>query len=292
MSYVNPFTGSLAFYIKDFGQRMVYQARWNTSRRRVYPVNRHMPIRVWKKIMPDYKHAAFIAPNANVIGNVVLGSDVGIMYHVSIRGMAANSPVRVGDGSVIGERSTLMGYPSIGHHSFIDTGCTLDSCEVGNNVYIGPGSAVCIGCVIEDGCILAAGSVLQQDVHIKAREIWAGNPAVKVGDVTQEQAEEADALISHAGELAKQNAEAMRLHFAEMPEIFDYAWFVKSCQQIEARQKQVMPTEGRVIPVEAKRFLQPRVAARMPAYGLRASQPSNRMAPWVRNYQDAWSGNV
>eukprot|EP00759_Apiculatamorpha_spiralis_P007544 PhF_6_TR1470/c0_g1_i2/m.2649 len=280
-----------AFFVKDFAQYMVYHSYWTTMKRRMYPLPRHMNVQVYRKLVPDVKNAAFIAPNAHVLGNVMMGTDSAVMYHTCVRGMSVMNPTRIGDNSIIGDRVTLMGYPFIGMSSFIDTGCTLDTCQVGNNVYIGPGCAIQIGAVIEDGVILAPGSVVEKDVHVKARELWAGNPAHCVGEVTPQQAEEAEQMIINAGELAKAHAEAIRLHYAELPEVLDYEWLMKKCQQLEQTQKEVVDQQRRDIPIEGQRFLQPRVAYRMPAYGLRSSSPTARMAPWIRKSPD-WDGNA
>ena len=127
-------------------------------------------------IAPD----AFIAPTAAVIGDVVIGSETGIWFHVLVRG-DMNS-VRIGartniqDGTVVhidsGEFSTYIGDDvTVGHNAVIHA-CTLK-----NRAFVGIGATVLDGAVIEEGGMLAAGGLLTPGKVIGPNELWTGSPA-------------------------------------------------------------------------------------------------------------------
>ena len=69
---------------------------------------------------------------------------------------------------------------SIGHNACVH-GCTIQ-----DNVLIGMGSIVMDDCLIESNSIIAAGAVVTQGTHVKTGELWAGVPAVKIKDVSQQ----------------------------------------------------------------------------------------------------------
>lgn len=58
----------------------------------------------------------------------------------------------------------------------IQSGCTLYSCEINRGAFIGHNSVILEGAVIEDGAIIAPNSVVPPGRHIKARQVWGGNP--------------------------------------------------------------------------------------------------------------------
>ena len=90
----------------------------------------------------------------------------------------------VQDGCVITARSN---HTVIGNGVTIGHSAQLHSCTVGNFALIGMGSVVNPGCVVEDEAFLAAGAVIPAGTVVKAGELWVGNPARKVRDLTAEQ---------------------------------------------------------------------------------------------------------
>jgi len=134
----------------------------------------------------------FIAPNAVVIGEVDWDLGGSLLYGSVVRG--DNNSVVIGcwshinEGCVISTVKTLdTGFPAkmtIGNYCFIGSNCTLTSCDIGHRVIIEDGVVVCEGAVVEEGAIIRAGSVVPPGRLIGEKEIWAGNPAEKVGDRT------------------------------------------------------------------------------------------------------------
>ncbi len=75
----------------------------------------------------------------------------------------------------------------IGHYTTISEGALLTSCTIGDFVQVGAGAIVQEGCIIQDKVVIAPGSVLLPATFVSASQFWAGNPAVYVRDVTDEE---------------------------------------------------------------------------------------------------------
>lgn len=144
---------------------------------------------------PVIHPTAFIAPGCRIIGDVEIGEGASIWYNCVIR--AEVNRVRIGartnvqDGTVIhcdspgdGVDRPLDGFPTIigadvliGHMAMIH-GCTLH-----DRAFIGLGTVVMDGCVVEGDGMLAAGALLSPGKTIPARQLWAGRPAKFMRDL-------------------------------------------------------------------------------------------------------------
>ena len=131
----------------------------------------------------------FIAETAVLIGEVTLGEDCSIWYNAVLRGdvnaIVIGNKVNIQDNVMVHctyqKTSTTIGNNvSIGHNAIIH-GCTLK-----DNVLIGMGAIVMDGCLIESHSVVAAGSVVTKGTHIREGELWAGVPAKKIKDVSQD----------------------------------------------------------------------------------------------------------
>src|SRR3954464_5115595 len=105
-----------------------------------------------KGILPQIGSNCFIAPNATIIGDVVLGDDCSVWFNAVIRGdvnsIRMGNQVNVQDGAVIHctyekTKTTLGNNVSIGHNALVH-GCTVE-----DNVLIGMGAIVMDNCYIE-----------------------------------------------------------------------------------------------------------------------------------------------
>jgi acetyltransferase/carbonic anhydrase len=113
-----------------------------------------------------------------------------VWYNAVIRG-DVNS-IRIGDDTNIQDgvvihatyqthATTIGNRVSIGHNAIVH-GCTIE-----DEVLIGMGSIVMDGCVVESGSIIAAGAVVPPNTHIEKGSLYAGVPAKKIKEVTEEQ---------------------------------------------------------------------------------------------------------
>ena len=127
----------------------------------------------------------YIAPNATVVGDVILEAGVSIWYGAVLRGdcgaitIGENSNIQ--DNCVIHEKTTVGKGCSIGH------GAILHNCTIGDNCVIGMGSIILNGAVLGDHCLVGAGAVVTGKMNAPAGSLILGNPATVVKPLTQEQ---------------------------------------------------------------------------------------------------------
>ncbi|MBL0145053.1 MAG: gamma carbonic anhydrase family protein [Chitinophagaceae bacterium] len=142
-----------------------------------------------KGVMPVMGINCFLAPNATVVGNVVMGDDCSVWFNAVLRGdvnfIRLGNKVNVQDGAIIHctyEKfgTTIGNNVSIGHNAIVH-GCVID-----NNVLIGMGAIVMDNVRIGSNSIIAAGAVVLENTVVEPGTIYAGVPAKKVKDISQE----------------------------------------------------------------------------------------------------------
>lgn len=145
-----------------------------------------MLIKTVRGFTPSYGERCFIAENATLIGDLVMGDECSVWYQAVIRGdvnsIRIGNQVNIQDGVVIHATykiaPTLIGNKvSIGHNAIVH-GCTIK-----NNVLVGMGSIIMDHCVVGSNSIIAAGAVLTQNTIIPPGSIYAGIPAKKIKDI-------------------------------------------------------------------------------------------------------------
>ena len=137
---------------------------------------------------PEIPEDCFVAENATVVGDVVMGSECSIWFNAVIRGdvhyIKMGHRVNVQDGAVI--HATYQKSPTnIGDNVSIGHNAIVHGCTVKNNVLIGMGSIVMDDCIIESNSIIAAGAVVTKNTHVESGSIYAGVPAKKVKDISE-----------------------------------------------------------------------------------------------------------
>jgi carbonic anhydrase/acetyltransferase-like protein (isoleucine patch superfamily) len=138
---------------------------------------------------PQIGTDSWLAPNATIVGDVILGDECSVWFNAVIRGdvnsIRMGNKVNIQDGAVIHctyeKTKTIIGNNvSVGHNALVH-GCTVE-----DNVLIGMGSIVMDNCYIESGSIIAAGAVLLEGTRVEAGSIYAGVPAKKVKNISKE----------------------------------------------------------------------------------------------------------
>jgi len=164
---------------------------------------------------PVIAAGGFIAPNASVIGKVLLYDKVSVWYGAVLR--ADKNKIKLGhltnvqDRAVINTVTSLdsaSGYPAdveIGNYVTIGHGALLTSCTVGNRVLIGQGAIIQQGSDIGHHCIIAAGSVVLPGTMVTTGQLWAGNPAKYVRDISDEEVAGIEKQARHYGDLAAEH---------------------------------------------------------------------------------------
>ena len=142
-----------------------------------------------KGVMPQIPENCFIAPNATIVGDVIMGEDCSVWFNAVVRGdvnsIRIGNKVNIQDGACIHctyqkTKTNIGNNVSIGHHALVH-GCT-----VSDNVLIGMGAIVMDNVQIGANSIIAAGAVVLEGTIVQAGSVYAGVPAKKVKDISQE----------------------------------------------------------------------------------------------------------
>ena len=142
-----------------------------------------------KGILPAFGNNCFIAPNASIVGDVVMGNDCSIWFNAVLRGdvniIRMGNKVNVQDGAVI--HCTYEKAPThIGNNVSIGHNAIVHGCVIDDNVLIGMGSIVMDNAHIGSNSIIAAGAVVLENTIVEPGSIYAGIPAKKVKDISVE----------------------------------------------------------------------------------------------------------
>ena len=138
---------------------------------------------------PKISEDCYIAENATIVGEVSIGTQCSVWFNAVIRGdvhyIKIGNKVNIQDGAVIHATykkspTTIGNNVSIGHNAIVH-GCTIH-----DNVLIGMGSIVMDDCVIESNSIIAAGAIVTKNTRVESGCIYAGVPAKKIKNISQE----------------------------------------------------------------------------------------------------------
>ena len=158
-----------------------------------------------KGVSPKLGSDCFVAENATIVGDVVLGDTCTVWFNAVIRGdvnaIRIGNKTNIQDGAVIHctyqkAATTIGNNVSVGHNAIVH-GCTVQ-----DNVLIGMGAIVMDNAVVQEHCIVAAGSVVLENTICESGYIYAGVPAKKVKALSPEQiagmAQTADNYVLYA----------------------------------------------------------------------------------------------
>lgn len=142
----------------------------------------------YKGILPKIHESAFIAPNACIAGDVVIGEDSNIWFGVQMRGdvheIRIGKRTNIQDGSVLHVTRGVSGC-YVGDGVTVGHKALLHACTIEDNAFIGMGAIVLDEAVVESGAMVAAGAVVTPKKRVPAGELWAGNPARLMRKLTQ-----------------------------------------------------------------------------------------------------------
>jgi carbonic anhydrase/acetyltransferase-like protein (isoleucine patch superfamily) len=140
-------------------------------------------------VYPTFGSGCFLAPNATIVGDVQTGNDCSIWFNAVVRGdvnsIRLGNKVNVQDGAIIHAtfektKAIIGNNVSIGHNAIVH------GCRVDDNVLIGMGAIVMDNAVVHSNSIIAAGAVVLEGTICEAGSIYAGVPAKKVKDISEE----------------------------------------------------------------------------------------------------------
>jgi len=140
-------------------------------------------------VLPQFGDDCFIAPNATIVGDVVMGAECSVWFNAVVRGdvnsIRMGNRVNVQDGAVIHctyqrTKAIIGNNVSIGHNAIVH-GCTIH-----DDVLIGMGAIVMDNAEIGSNTIIAAGAVVLENTKVEPGSIYAGVPAKKVKNISPE----------------------------------------------------------------------------------------------------------
>lgn len=139
-----------------------------------------------KGISPSIGKNTFIAENATIVGDVVMGDNCSVWFNAVVRGdvhsIRIGNNVNIQDGVVI--HCTYQKHAvSIGNNVSIAHRAIIHGCTIHDNVLIGMGAIVMDGVVVESNSIIAAGAVISQNTLVESGSVYAGVPATKIKSI-------------------------------------------------------------------------------------------------------------
>ncbi|MEO0041090.1 MAG: hypothetical protein RL329_538 [Bacteroidota bacterium] len=136
-----------------------------------------------KNFTPKWGHNCFLAENATIVGDVVMGDDCSVWFQAVVRGdvnfIRMGNKVNIQDGAILHATylkcgTTLGNNVSVGHRAIVH-GCTIH-----DHVLVGMGAIVMDQAVVESNVLIGAGAVVTEKMHLESGWIYAGVPAKKV----------------------------------------------------------------------------------------------------------------
>ncbi|HAK47134.1 MAG TPA: gamma carbonic anhydrase family protein [Spirochaeta sp.] len=159
--------------------------------------------------IPDTEKSNFIAWNADISGDVVLGSESSVWFSATVRGDIAS--IRIGDVSNIQDGAVChisVNNPlSIGDYVTIGHNAIVHSCSIGNHCLIGMGAIVLDNAEIGDYSIVGAGALVTGGKKFPSRSLILGSPAKRIRELNDDDIKEIDAAAERYRIHSKETAE-------------------------------------------------------------------------------------
>lgn len=135
---------------------------------------------------PIFGENCWLADNATITGDVVMGNNCSIWFNAVLRGDVHS--IRIGNNVNIQDNAVVhctyqKSAVSIGNNVSIAHGAIVHGCTIGNNVLIGMGSIIMDDVIIEDNCIIAAGAVITKGTLVESGSVFGGMPAKKIKSI-------------------------------------------------------------------------------------------------------------
>ena len=143
----------------------------------------------------------YIAPDAVITGDVVLGDGVNIWYGAVLRGDSGR--ITVGNGTNIQDRCILHEETTLGQNCTVGHGAIVHGCTIGDNTMVGMGAIILNGAKIGSNCIIGAGALVTGKTDAPDGSVLLGSPAKVVKTVTTEQIADNRSSAEHYVELAQ-----------------------------------------------------------------------------------------
>ena len=173
-----------------------------------------MPLYSLDKLSPSLAPGAWVAPSADLIGDVRLAARASVWFGAVIR--ADNTPILIGEDSNIQDGAIGHSDPdaplTIGARVTVGHSAILHGCTVHDGALVGMGARVLNGAVIGEGCIVGAGALVTEGKIFEPNSLIVGSPARAIRTLGEEQRQMLRASAAHYAQKAAHYAEKLRLH--------------------------------------------------------------------------------
>ena len=163
-------------------------------------------------LAPTLGQGAWVAPSADLIGDVRLGARASIWFGAIIR--ADNTPILLGEESNFQDGAIGHSDPgaplTIGVRVTVGHQAILHGCTVEDESLIGMGARILNGAVIGTQCIVGAGALVTEGKRFEPRSLIVGSPARSVRQISAEQVELLRLSAAHYAEKAARYADGLR----------------------------------------------------------------------------------
>jgi carbonic anhydrase/acetyltransferase-like protein (isoleucine patch superfamily) len=143
-------------------------------------------IKTVRGFTPSFGSNCFLADNAVVVGQVIMGNNCTVWFNAVVRG-DVNS-ITIGDNTNVQDGAIIHGTfekakTVIGNNVSIAHNAVVHGCTIEDNVLVGMGAIVMDDCVVGTNSVIAAGAVVLPGTNIPPGSVYAGVPAKKVKDI-------------------------------------------------------------------------------------------------------------
>ena len=139
-----------------------------------------------KPQLPE-KDSYWVAPDAHVIGNVILGKDVGIWFGSVLRG--DNDVIKIGNETNIQENTIIHVDPdcpvTIGDNCTIGHNAIIHGCTIGNNSLVGMGATILNNAKIGNNCLVGANTLITENKEFPDNSMIVGSPGRVKRELTE-----------------------------------------------------------------------------------------------------------
>ena len=151
-------------------------------------------------ITPKFGKNCFLAENATIIGDVIMGDDCSVWYNAVVRGdvhsIRIGNKTNIQDGAII-HCTYKKADVQIGDNVSIAHSAIIHGCILHDNILIGMGAIVMDHAVVHPNSIIAAGSVVRSGTIVEEGTIYAGTPAKKIKEIGPEMRDEIQRIANN-----------------------------------------------------------------------------------------------